>query len=132
MPIVRVASVAAALAVCLWFVVGIRQTVNTSRATALVGNGAHLTAPEVRRARSLLSSAGNLNPDLGVELLRGQLALDQRRAVPAERIFESVTRREPLNLQAWVKLAYAAAAAHDERTALAAGHHIVALYPTPK
>jgi hypothetical protein len=106
--------------------------VNTSRATALVAGGTRLTGAEARRARSLLSATGPLNPDLGVELLRGQLAFDQHRWATAERIAESVTRREPLNLQAWLSLAYAAAAAHDERAGRLAGHRIAALYSNPK
>lgn len=134
MPIViaRVAAVVAALAVCVWFAVGVRQAVNTSRATALVGGGTRLTGPEARRARSLLSAAGTLNPDLGVELLRGQIDFDQHRWVAAERTFESVTRREPLNLQAWTALAYAAAGARDQRTGALAGRHISELYANPK
>jgi predicted Zn-dependent protease len=132
MVIARVAAVVAALVVCAWFAVGIRQAVNTNRATALVGGGTRLTGPEVRRARSALDAAGSLNPDLGVELLRGQLAFDQHRWVAAERIFMSVTRREPMNLQAWTALAYAAAGAHDERTGELAGRRISALYANPK
>ena len=57
--------------------------------------------------RSLLRSAGTLNPDLTVDTLRGQLALDENRDRRAAQIFAYVTRREPMNLDAWVLLAQA-------------------------
>jgi hypothetical protein len=117
-----------ALLVCAWFAIGIRQAVNTNRATALVAGGNRLTVTRDQRARSLLSSAAFLNPDREVTLLRGQLALDERRIAAAERIFASVTRREPLNLEAWVKLGYSAGAAGDIRTVRLAGRHINELY----
>jgi predicted Zn-dependent protease len=129
--IARAAAALLALVVCAWFAIGIRQSVDTNRATALVGGGTRLSAPQVRRARSLLSSAASLNPDLTIELLRGQLALDQGRKAAAERAIASVTRREPLNLSAWTQLLYAAGAARDTRTVVLAGRHINLLYPKP-
>jgi predicted Zn-dependent protease len=129
MVIARAAAAVVALLVSAWFAIGVRQSVNTSRAAALLGSGQRLTAPQARRARSLLSAAGTLNPDLAVNLLRGQLAIDQHQTRHAERIFLSVTRREPLNLQAWLKVAYAAAADRDSRTLARAARKIEELYP---
>jgi predicted Zn-dependent protease len=130
--IARAAAALVALLVCAWFAIGVGQSVSTSRATALIASGKRLTAQQVGRARSLISSAAFLNPDLGIELLRGQLASNEGRKAAAERVFESVTRREPLNLAGWVELAYAAGAAGDIRTALIAGRHIIQLYPKPR
>jgi hypothetical protein len=127
--IARAAASLVALLVCAWFALGARQAVDTSRASALLGGGRRLTAREAARARSLLSSAGTLNPDRSVELLRGQLAVDQHRYAVGERIFETVTRSEPLNLQAWDQLTFAAGSAHDTATLAVAIRHIRQLYP---
>jgi predicted Zn-dependent protease len=130
--IVRAAAALLALVVCAWFAIGIRQSVDTNRASALIGGGTRLTAPQVRRARSQLSSAAFLNPDLTIELLRGQLALDQGRKAAAERAIESVTRREPLNLIAWVKLIVAATETHDKPAVVTAARHASQLYVKPR
>jgi predicted Zn-dependent protease len=103
----RASLVALALIVCAWFVLGARQARDTARAEALVNTSAQLSSAQVSRARSLLGSAGALNPDLTVDTLRGQLALDQNQSRRALQILESVTRREPMNLDAWVLLAQA-------------------------
>lgn len=121
-----------AVVACAWFALGVHQARDTNRASALIGGPAPLTVQQAQRAGSLLSSAATLNPDLTPEILRGQLALEQRQSARAVRILSSVTRREPLNLRAWSQLAYAAAEAGDRRTLIRAARHISALYPKLK
>jgi predicted Zn-dependent protease len=103
----RASLLAFAVIVCAWFVLSARQASETARASALVNTSAQLSSAQAARARSLLGSAGTLNPDLTVDVLRGQLAYDESHNRQATQILESVTRREPMNLDAWVLLAQA-------------------------
>jgi predicted Zn-dependent protease len=128
----RAGVLALALVAAAWFALAVRQAQDTNRASVLLGAAAPLSAQQAQRARSLLSSAGTLNPDLTVDLLRGQLAFDQHHGAAAERILESVTRREPLNLQAWTQLAFAAARSGDRATLVRAARHVSALFPKVK
>jgi predicted Zn-dependent protease len=105
--LIRASLLALALIACAWFVLGARQARDTARASALVNGSSQLSAADEAHVRSLLRSAGTLNPDLTVDTLRGQLALDENRDRQAAQIFASVTRREPMNLDAWVLLAQA-------------------------
>lgn len=105
--LIRASLLALALIACAWFVLGARQARDTARASALVNGSSQLSAADEAHVRSLLRSAGTLNPDLTVDTLRGQLALDENRDRRAAQIFASVTRREPMNLDAWVLLAQA-------------------------
>jgi hypothetical protein len=125
----RAGLLAVAVAACAWFALGARQAVDTNRASALIGGPSPLSPGEARHARSLLSSAGTLNPDLTPDILRGELALQQGQDAAAERNLESVTRREPLNLEAWSALAFAAARASDRATLIRAARNVSALYP---
>lgn len=84
--------------------VGIRQAANTTHAAAAISSGTELSAARAGRIASWLKAAGWLNPDQQVNVLRGQLALDQNQRAEAELIAERVTRKEPDNLQAWLVL----------------------------
>ena len=64
-----------------------------------------MTAARAARVRSLLTTAGTLNPDAQVDLLRGLVLLRRGQRSEAERAFVDVTRREPMNIQAWVLVA---------------------------
>lgn len=128
----RAALVVGVLVLCAWFVLGVRQAEDTQRAAALIAGGNRLSAEQARLARSLLDSAGTLNPDLTIDLLRGQLAADQQQTAAAERIAASATRREPLNLAAWSQLVYAAARRGDRPTLIRAARHVSELYPKLK
>jgi predicted Zn-dependent protease len=121
-----------AVAASAWFVLGVREARDTARATALVTGEAPLRPAQAQRARSLLDSAGTLNPDLTVAVTRGVLELDQNQNAAAERTLESVTRREPLNLDAWVQLAFAATRNGDRRTFAHAVGVVSALHPKLK
>jgi predicted Zn-dependent protease len=100
-----------AVVVCAWFALGIRQTRDTARATAIIASAASANGPSAAQAshvRSLLKAAGTLNPDKQLGVLRGQLALLQGNNRSAARILEGVVAQEPLNVEAWVYLARAA------------------------
>lgn len=94
-----------ALAVCAWFVLGIRQAREIAQATSIVTQPGALTASQSARAASLLRSAGTLNPDSTVDLLRARLAIRRHEPGRAKRIVEGVTQREPKNIEAWYTLA---------------------------
>lgn len=127
--IARVLVLVVAVAAAAWFALGIRQSTDTARATALITGPAPLSAADARRASTLLSDAATLNPDQTVGILRGQLALDLRHNAAAVRILLGVTRREPDNLAAWIQLAYAAGRAGDRSILVLTGREISRLFP---
>lgn len=120
------------LAACGWFAIGARQARDTQRATAIVNRAASIGASDAARARALLRSAGTLNPDLTPDILRGQLAIDLNQNVAAERILGKVVRQEPMNLEAWVQLAFAATQNGDRPTFVRAGRVVAKLEPQVK
>jgi len=93
---------ALALVVCAWFALGIRQAVNTSRASAIANQGSYLTAAQVRRVSSLADSARLLNPDKEPDVLLGQAEVEHGDFQRARRVLQRVTRSEPRNIEAWV------------------------------
>jgi Flp pilus assembly protein TadD len=125
----QAATVAVAVVICAWFALGFVQARDTSRATALLTRATPLSRAEAARTGSLLGSAGTLNPDLTVDVLRGALQSEERNYAAAERTLLSVTRREPDNLEAWVQLAFVAAQDGDHTTAVAAARKVSALHP---
>lgn len=82
-----------------------------AQATAIIGSGRPLSARQVDRAAAALSSAGTLNPDLEVDVLRGELAIAQGHFAQARRILFGVIRQEPKLLAAWQL--YARASVHN-------------------
>lgn len=109
--LLRILGAAAALIVCAWFVLGIRQSHDINAATAIISGTAPPSPAQARRARSLLDSAAQLNPDRSVDLLRSQLVLREGDPARARALALAVARSEPENIQAW--LAYGSASAHD-------------------
>ena len=120
---------AVALAVSAWFALGWVQARDTGRADALVSGSTRLSAARATQARSLLDSAGTLNPDRTVDLVRAHLAFDQHHYETAIRILESVTRSEPQNVFAWSQLGYTAGAGGRLSVARLAGRHVAQLVP---
>lgn len=112
----RPALVLAAALVAAWFGLRWAQARDTGRAQVLVG-AAHISPEQAREVRALLGTAGTLSPDRTVDIIRAQLALDQRRYRVAVAILNSVTGAEPMNLEAWTQLAVAAARAGEPRLA---------------
>lgn len=94
-----------AVLACAWFALGAVQAIDTSRATALL-TGRSIGPRRAAEIRSLLDTAGTLNPDQSVNLLRGRVASARGRIVQARQIFLSVARAEPQNLEAWLQLAF--------------------------
>lgn len=104
----RVATISVAIVLCAWFVLGARQAHDVSRATAIVQQPEALSAGQAAQVDALLSSAATLDPDRTIALLRGIAAQARGQRERAIRIFEQVTREEPMNVDAWVYLAQAA------------------------
>jgi hypothetical protein len=102
---IRAACIVVGVFACAWFVVGVRQARDTDQATALLAAPGRLDSP---RVSSLLNSAGLLNPDRQVDLLRAELALRRGDPAGARRIAERVVAAEPMNVQGWLLLARAA------------------------
>jgi hypothetical protein len=100
----RVALGVAAVAVAAWFALGAIQSHDIDAAGSIINSQNHLTAIQADRASSLLDGAATLNPDLGVQLLRSQLAAERGDRAEAHRLALEATRKEPLNADAWVQL----------------------------
>lgn len=96
-----------ALVCCAWFALAAVQSHDLDAASAIINRSGPLTPALASRASSLISSAGTLNPDREVDLLRGQLAEARGDLPAAQRIFLGVAGAEPQNLQAWIALARA-------------------------
>lgn len=131
MTVLRVALVLGAAAIAAWFGLGWVQSRDTGRAQALLSTS-RLTPGQARRVGSLLSTAGTLNPDRTVDILRAQLASDRHDYARAVAILESVTRAEPLNFLAWKALIAAAASAGDLPLVRHAYAYLIRMVAEPK
>jgi hypothetical protein len=100
--LVNVALVILALAGCAWFAIGIRQAQGVARATGTIEAGGAAGPDGLAAAASDLRSAAFLNPDQGVNILRGRLAILRGDGRQAREILAAVTRSEPMNLEAWI------------------------------
>jgi predicted Zn-dependent protease len=103
----RLGFAALAAVVCAWFALGAVQAHSISRANAILNSPDALTARQIADARSLLSTAGTLNPDSQVDLLRAELLQSENNNAAARVIYRRVVRREPENVLAWDLLAQA-------------------------
>lgn len=124
----RVPLVALALLVCAWFALGAVQAHDQNRATALIDQTGTPSPGLTARILHLLDSAGTLNPDRSIALLRSQA---QTRAGEASEAIASalgVVRAEPRNADGWVVLGFAARRA-DPRLASLAQQRLRALVP---
>jgi hypothetical protein len=106
--VLRVLAALFAIVVCAWFALGVRQAREVDHATTLISAGSHISPRDAARAASLLHSAGQLNPDRQVDVLRAQLADARGDRPAAERILRGVVSAEPMNALAWVQLARSA------------------------
>jgi hypothetical protein len=127
--VLRIAVVCLAVVIGAWFVLGWVQARDTGRADALLSATSSPRAAEAAQIGSLLSSAGTLNPDRTVDLLRARLALYRHDYARAIRILEGVTRSEPQNVLAWAQLGFTEGAAGMIALARRAGKHVVQLAP---
>jgi tetratricopeptide repeat protein len=106
---VRAAVLALALAAAAWFAIGARQAHDTSRASAIIAGGGPVSRAQAKHASALLSSAGFLNPDSEVDVLRARLERAQGDLAGARAILDQVVAKEPDNAEAWFQLASSSA-----------------------
>lgn len=103
MLLARIALALAVLAACAFFALGIHQAQDLSAAQGVL-DGAKVTTSQAARARSLLDSAGSLNPDRTVALTRGEIDLRLNDTAAAYVVFRRLVSQEPENVQAWLGL----------------------------
>lgn len=104
----RFAIAALAVAACAWFVIGVIQADNQSRATALIQGGGTPTPAQTSQIQHWLDTAGTLNPDRNIDLLRAQAEVRAGQSVKALAVMKRVVREEPRNADAWIVLGFAA------------------------
>jgi hypothetical protein len=107
-PALRLTLAAFAVVACAWFVLGIVQSHDQSRADALIHQPGTPTPAQTARILSLLHGAAALNPDRNIDLLRAQAQTRGGQAAAAERDMKQVVRDEPMNVDAWIVLGLAA------------------------
>jgi predicted Zn-dependent protease len=104
----RLAIAALAVAACAWFVIGVIQSHNESRATALINSGGTPTRAQTAQVGHWLDTAATLNPDRNIDLLRAQAEVRAGQSARALVLMKRVVREEPRNADAWIVFAFAA------------------------
>jgi hypothetical protein len=127
----RLAVFAAAIVVCAWFILGVVQTHDQARATALIDESTRPSAALTANILRLLDGAGTLNPDRDVALLRAQAQTRAGDGGAALRTAEGVVRDEPQNIDAWVVLGFAAQSVHPGLARLAREKELELAPPVP-
>jgi hypothetical protein len=127
MPVVRWALLACAVVVCAWLVLGEAQTRALDQATTLVDQPTTPTPAETAHILNLLATAGTLNPDENVALLRSQALTRAGRSLTGLRAAEQVAREEPMNADAWIVLRFASK--HDPAVGRYASAQLLKLVP---
>lgn len=113
----RTASVALgllAVVVCAWLALGLRQSSALTGAQAELDRPARPSAAQSAAIAGRLDTAGTLNPDASVDLARAQLALERGDRAGAVSRLRAVVAREPANIAAWGRLAFAIRAGDPE------------------
>jgi hypothetical protein len=110
---VRVAIATVALIACAWFALGIHQARDQAAATTLINQPGTPSPALTRRILSLLDSAGTLNPDRNIDLMRAQAEVRGGEGQAALREALAAVRAEPLNVDAWIVLGIAAGGGRD-------------------
>ncbi len=122
---------AAATALCAWFVLGAVQAHDENRATALIDAAGTPSPALTSQILHLLDVAGTLNPDRDIALLRSQAQTRAGRNAAALRTARGVARAEPLNIDAWTVLAFAAQPIAPAEARLARAHQASLAPPVP-
>ena len=104
----RLAIAALAVAACAWFVIGVIQTDNQSRATSVINGGGTPTPAQTAQIEHWLDRASTLNPDRTIDLLRAQAEVRAGQSAKALGLMKRVVRDEPRNADAWVVFGFAA------------------------
>ncbi len=94
-----------AAAACLWFALGWHQAKSTDAAAAQLLATPHPTARQIDHMKSLVASAGRLNPDREPAMLSADLLERAGKSAAALRAVTKLTRAEPENVEYWI-LAY--------------------------
>jgi hypothetical protein len=118
-PVVRAALVLAGVIVCAWFLLGAVQTRDQNQATDLIDSLSTPTPALTARILNMLDTAQTMNPDRNVDLLRAQALTRSGRPSAGLRVAERVVAAEPLNIDAWTVLGFAARPAHPVQFRLA-------------
>jgi hypothetical protein len=108
-----------AAVLCAWFVLGAIQAHDENRATTLIDSSGTPSAATTSRILHLLDAAGTLNPDQDIALLRSQAQSRGGHDRAAVLTALGVTRAEPLNIDAWTVLAFAAQSVDPAQARLA-------------
>lgn len=123
----RVLVAVLAIVVVAWFALAAREARDVAQATGIVTQSAPISRAAAHHVSSLLDSAGVLNPDRQVSLLRAALATSRNDNRRARQILEGVTSAEPDNVDAWYLLAQVSG--RDHRVEALALKRIAQLHP---
>lgn len=104
----RFAIAALAVAACAWFVIGVVQSNNESRATTLINGGGTPTPAQTSQIEHWLDTAATLNPDRNIDLLRAQAEVRAGQSAKALVLMKRVVADEPRNADAWIVFGFAA------------------------
>jgi hypothetical protein len=115
-----------AVIVCAWFALGTRQAHDLNAATSIATSG-KITPAQAAHADSLLDTAGTLNPDQEVKLVRAQVAFNSGNSRQAIALAQQVANEEPQNVLAWDEIAKLNA--NHPQVLLVAFNHIRELSP---
>ncbi|HEY6526779.1 MAG TPA: hypothetical protein VIY10_23530 [Solirubrobacteraceae bacterium] len=116
---------------CAWFVLGAVQAHDENRATALIDAAGTPSPALTSQILHLLDVAATLNPDRDIALLRSQAQTRAGRDAAAVRTAQGVARAEPLNIDAWTVLAFAAQPIDPAEARLARAHQASLAPPVP-
>jgi hypothetical protein len=105
---VRLAVLLFAIAACAWFALAYVQARDLDRATELLDQPGTPSRAQTNEILSLLRTAGTLNPDRSVEIVRAQAEERAGQRAAALRTMEAVVRAEPKNAIAWLVLGFVA------------------------
>jgi Flp pilus assembly protein TadD len=128
----RFAIAALAVAACAWFVIGVIQSDNESRATSLINRGGTPTAAQTAQIQSWLDTAGTLNPDRNIDLLRAQAEVRAGQSARALHLMKRVVRDEPRNANAWIVFGFAAQAQSPALARMAHAQVLKLAPPVPR
>ncbi len=128
----RLAIAALAVAACAWFVIGVIQSDNESRATAAINGGGTPTPAQTAQIEHWLDSAGTLNPDRNIDLLRAQAEVRAGQSAKALALMKRVVRDEPRNADAWIVFGFAAQSQSPALARLAHAEVLKLAPPVPR
>jgi predicted Zn-dependent protease len=128
----RFAIAALAVVACAWFVIGVIQSDNQSRATALINGGGTPTHAQTSQIEHWLDRAGTLNPDRNIDLLRAQAEVRADQSARALVLMKRVVRAEPSNADAWVVFGFAAQSQSPALARLAHAEVLKLAPPVPR